>query len=147
MRCPEVDASQRMVDEIEAARDNQDSIGGVVSCVCRGVPSGLGEPCFDKLEAKLAHAMLSIPATKGFEIGSGFYGTQIPGHIHNDPFIKKDGRLGTATNFSGGIQVLCLYSMRNVIFSGWHFEWRRCIFQGCFQATRDDWEESKHFNV
>jgi chorismate synthase len=105
VRCPEVDASQRMVDEIEAARDNHDSIGGVVSCVCRGVPAGLGEPCFDKLEAKLAHAMLSIPATKGFEIGSGFAGTKMRGSVHNDAFVVKgDGRVGTATNNSGGVQ-------------------------------------------
>jgi chorismate synthase len=68
------------------------------------MPAGLGEPCFDKLEAKLAHAMLSIPATKGFEIGSGFEGTKMYGHQHNDAFVQKDGRLGTATNYSGGIQ-------------------------------------------
>jgi chorismate synthase len=105
VRCPEVGLSQRMVDEIESARDSQDSIGGVVSCVCRGVPVGLGEPCFDKLEAKLAHAMLSIPATKGFEIGSGFEGTKMRGSVHNDAFVlKEDGRMGTATNNSGGVQ-------------------------------------------
>lgn len=71
----------------------------------RNVPVGLGEPVFDKLEASLAHAMLSIPATKAFEIGSGFRGTEVPGSQHNDPFIRKpDGRLGTSTNWSGGIQ-------------------------------------------
>lgn len=96
-------------------RDRQDSIGGTVTCVIRNCPSGLGEPCFDKLEATLAHAMLSIPATKGFEIGSGFGGCEVPGSIHNDPFIKTtvDGattpgrvkpRLTTKTNNSGGIQ-------------------------------------------
>lgn len=74
-------------------------------CVVRNVPAGLGEPCFDKLEAKLAHAMMSIPATKGFEIGSGFAGTNVPGHIHNDPFVLRDGQLRTSTNFSGGVQV------------------------------------------
>ena len=68
------------------------------------VPAGLGEPVFDKLEALLAHAMLSIPATKGFEIGSGFAGVEMRGSVHNDPFVVKDGRLGTTTNFSGGIQ-------------------------------------------
>jgi chorismate synthase len=69
------------------------------------VPSGLGEPVFDKFEAKLGHAMLSIPATKAFEIGSGFKGTEIPGSKHNDPFVKReDGRLGTTTNWSGGVQ-------------------------------------------
>lgn len=75
-----------------------------MTCVIRHVPAGLGEPCFDKLEAKLAHAMLSIPATKGFEIGSGFEGTKMHGHQHNDAFVQKGDRLGTATNYSGGIQ-------------------------------------------
>ncbi|KAF9081346.1 hypothetical protein BGX23_000981, partial [Mortierella sp. AD031] len=91
------------------AKEANDSIGGTVTCVIRNVPTGLGEPCFDKLEAKLAHAMLSIPATKAFEIGSGFGGTQVPGHLHNDAWVQKVGRkgqkvLGTKTNFSGGIQ-------------------------------------------
>jgi len=88
-------------------RDKKDSIGGTVTCVIRNVPIGLGEPCFDKLEAKLAHAMLSIPATKGFEIGSGFKGIEIPGSIHNDAFIQDPNdptRLATRTNYSGGIQ-------------------------------------------
>lgn len=71
----------------------------------RNAPPGLGEPVFDKLEAKLAHAMLSIPATKAFEIGSGFRGTEVPGSKHNDAFVRKpDGSLGTRTNWSGGIQ-------------------------------------------
>lgn len=87
------------------AKETQDSIGGTVTCVIRNVPSGLGEPVFDKFEASLAHAMLSIPATKAFEIGSGFKGTEIPGSKHNDPFIRgEDGRLRTATNRSGGVQ-------------------------------------------
>lgn len=86
------------------AKEAQDSIGGTVTCVIRNVPSGLGEPVFDKFEAKLAHAMLSIPATKAFEVGSGFKGTQVPGSKHNDPFVLKDGKLGTSTNWSGGIQ-------------------------------------------
>jgi chorismate synthase len=82
-----------------------DSIGGTVTCVVRNVPAGLGEPVFDKLEAKLAHAMLSIPATKGFELGSGFRGTEVPGSKHNDSFVGlPDGRLGTTTNWSGGVQ-------------------------------------------
>ncbi|CAD6921695.1 unnamed protein product [Tilletia controversa] len=88
-----------------AAKDAHDSIGGTVTCVIRGVPIGLGEPCFDKLEAKLAHAMLSIPATKAFEVGSGFRGTEVPGSKHNDAFVRRaDGKLGTLTNWSGGIQ-------------------------------------------
>ncbi len=73
-------------------------------CVCRGLPAGWGEPVFDKLEAMLAHAMLSLPATKGFEIGSGFAGTTERGSQHNDPFIMIGNRLATATNNSGGVQ-------------------------------------------
>ncbi|CBQ70809.1 probable ARO2-chorismate synthase [Sporisorium reilianum SRZ2] len=105
IRCPHDLAAERMRQRILLAKANNDSIGGTVTCVIRGVPSGLGEPCFDKLEAKLAHAMLSIPATKGFEIGSGFRGTEVAGSRHNDKFVlKPDGRLGTVTNWSGGIQ-------------------------------------------
>ena len=105
-RCPNEEAAARMTKAIEHYRDNHDSIGGTVTCVIRNVPVGLGEPCFDKLEAKLAHAMLSIPATKGFEIGSGFGGCEVPGSTHNDPFVASgDGqRLTTKTNNSGGIQ-------------------------------------------
>ncbi len=104
VRCPDAPAAELMVKRIEEIRDASDSTGGTVSCVCRGVPSGWGEPVFDKLEAMLAHAMLSIPATKGFEVGSGFAGTAELGSEHNDPFIKHGGGLGTATNNSGGIQ-------------------------------------------
>jgi chorismate synthase len=75
-----------------------------VKCVIRGVPIGWGEPCFDKLEAMLAHAMLSIPSTKGFEIGSGFNGTRMTGSQHNDPFVSSESGLRTVTNNSGGIQ-------------------------------------------
>ncbi|KAJ0420626.1 chorismate synthase [Aspergillus carlsbadensis] len=115
-RCPSEDAAARMTKIIEHFRDNNDSIGGTVTCVIRNAPVGLGEPCFDKLEAKLAHAMLSIPATKGFEIGSGFGGCEVPGSTHNDPFIAAEvetklgstsssaQRLVTKTNNSGGIQ-------------------------------------------
>jgi chorismate synthase len=88
VRCPNEEASKRMEKLVADSRDRHDSIRGTVTCVIRNCPSGLGEPCFDKLEAMLAHAMLSIPATKAFEIGSGFGGCQIPGSIHNDPFIK-----------------------------------------------------------
>jgi chorismate synthase len=105
VRCPDTAIVEEMVKVIEAARNDEDSTGGVVTCVCRGAAPGWGEPCFDKLEALLAHAMLSIPATKGFEIGSGFSGTKLRGSQHNDPFVLKDGkRLGTITNNSGGIQ-------------------------------------------
>lgn len=104
IRCPDDQAAQEMMTAIQAARDDKDSLGGVVSCVCRNVPVGLGEPVFDKLEAQLARAMLSIPATKGFEIGSGFAGTRMRGSQHNDPFTQKKDRLGTLSNNSGGIQ-------------------------------------------
>ncbi len=101
-RCPDQASAVRMealVREVLAAKD---SIGGVVSCVCRNVPPGWGEPVFDKLEAMLAQAMLSLPATKGFEIGSGFAGTELRGSRHNDPFVQKGARLGTVTNNAGG---------------------------------------------
>lgn len=117
VRCPDTDASARMADKIATFRDAKDSIGGTVTCVIRNTPLGLGEPCFDKLEAMLAHAMLSIPATKGFEIGSGFGGCEVPGSVHNDAFIQAPAenaqaaltpnggpRLTTKTNNSGGIQ-------------------------------------------
>ncbi|KAJ3219244.1 hypothetical protein HK099_004762 [Clydaea vesicula] len=105
VRCPNQETAAKMRKRIVQAKEEHNSIGGTVCCVIRNVPTGLGEPAFDKIEAKLAHAMLSIPATKGFEIGSGFSGTLIPGNIHNDPFYKKScGKLGTKTNFSGGIQ-------------------------------------------
>ncbi|KAJ5294845.1 hypothetical protein PENANT_c014G11742 [Penicillium antarcticum] len=108
-RCPNEAAAERMTKVIEKYRDNHDSIGGTVTCVIRNVPVGLGEPCFDKLEAKLGHAMLSIPATKGFEIGSGFGGCEVPGSVHNDPFVVSQASAGapkltTKTNNSGGIQ-------------------------------------------
>lgn len=106
IRCPDTSVAGDMIKEIEHYRGLQDSIGGVVTCVIRNVPTGLGEPCFDKLEAMLAHAMLSIPASKGFEIGSGFAGVAIPGSKHNDMFYydEETKRLRTKTNNSGGIQ-------------------------------------------
>ncbi len=102
VRCPDLQAAEQMADRIARLKEEGDSIGGIVSCVARNVPVGLGEPIFDKLEAKLAQAMLSIPATKGFEIGSGFSGARMQGSEHNDPFIQKGTRLGTVTNNSGG---------------------------------------------
>lgn len=106
IRCPDALVADDMTKVIEKYRDAKDLIGGVVTCVVRNCPVGLGEPCFDKLEAKLAHAMLSLPATKGFEFGSGFAGTAIPGSQHNDPFVynEKLGRLTTTTNNLGGVQ-------------------------------------------
>jgi len=104
VRCPDLEAADKMKKIIEEARNMEDSVGGIVTCVCRNITPGWGEPCFDKLEALLAHAMLSIPATKGFEIGSGFAGTHLHGSEHNDMFTQKEGKLGTVTNNSGGIQ-------------------------------------------
>ncbi|OQY19055.1 MAG: chorismate synthase [Desulfobacteraceae bacterium 4572_35.1] len=104
VRCPDLAAAELMTAEIMAARADKDSIGGVLSCVCRNVPAGWGEPAFDRLEALMAHAMLSLPASKGFEIGSGFAGARQRGSQHNDPYVWKDGRMGTTTNRSGGVQ-------------------------------------------
>ncbi|GAB6191201.1 chorismate synthase [Desulfocastanea catecholica] len=104
IRCPDHAAAEKMEKMVAALKEKGDSVGGIVSCVIRNVPVGLGEPTFDKLEAKLAQAMLAIPATKGFEIGSGFSGTRMRGSEHNDPFTRKGGRLGTTTNNSGGVQ-------------------------------------------
>ena len=114
VRCPNTEASQRMAELIANSRDDKDSIGGTVTCVIRNSPAGLGEPCFNKLEAKLSQAMLSIPATKAFEIGSGREAGEIPGSLQNDAFIRanpmpsKGGSplptLTTTSNTSGGIQ-------------------------------------------
>ena len=104
VRCPHAESAGRMLAEIAGMKAARDSIGGIVACVCRNVPAGLGEPVFGKTEALLAQAMLSIPATKGFEIGSGFAGARMRGSGHNDPFVAKDGRIGTLTNRSGGVQ-------------------------------------------
>jgi len=104
VRCPHAETAQRMIEEISRVKEAKDSVGGVVTCLCRGVPAGLGEPVFGKAEALLAQAMLSIPAAKGFEIGSGFAGARMRGSVHNDLFVLKDGRLGTLTNRSGGVQ-------------------------------------------
>ena len=103
-RCPHPATAARIEALIRAARAEGDSVGGVIRCVIRGVPAGLGEPVFDRLEADLAKAMLSLPATKGFEIGSGFAGTLLRGSQHNDAFVRKGGRIRTETNRSGGIQ-------------------------------------------
>ncbi len=103
-RCPDAAAADKMEQLVASTKEKKDSVGGIVTCTCRNVPAGWGEPVFDKMEAKLAHAMLSIPATKGFEIGSGFAGSRLTGSAHNDSFTAKGDRLGTATNNSGGIQ-------------------------------------------
>jgi chorismate synthase len=104
-RCPSPEHATRMVDAIERARRDGDSLGGVVECVIRNAPPGLGEPVFDKIDADLAKAMISLPAAKGFEIGSGFAGTRLTGLAHNDAFeTGPDGRPHTVTNRSGGVQ-------------------------------------------
>ena len=105
VRCPEPEIAERMIERIEAIGREGDSCGGVIECVVRHPSIGLGMPVFDKLEADLAKAVMSLPATKGFEIGSGFDGTLLKGSEHNDAFLPSDdGRLKTATNNSGGIQ-------------------------------------------
>lgn len=105
VRCPDPQVAEAMAQAIEQARKEGDSLGGVVGCVARGVPAGWGDPVFDKLDADLAKAMLSIPAAKGFEVGSGFAGTDLTGSQHNDPFYANaEGRVRTRTNHSGGIQ-------------------------------------------
>lgn len=103
-RCPDPAAAGEMAERITQARRDGDSLGGVIHLVARNVPPGLGEPVFDKLEADLARAMLSIPAVKGIEIGSGFAGTRMTGSTHNDPYFIENGRVRTRTNLSGGIQ-------------------------------------------
>lgn len=104
MRCPDLASAELMQTLIVQAKDQGDSIGGAVRCVCRQVPIGLGEPVFEKLEALLGQAMLSIPATKGFEIGSGFNCIRMKGSEHNDPFVAKASHIGTSSNHSGGVQ-------------------------------------------
>lgn len=105
VRCPDPGAAAKMIEAIERIRKEGDSLGGVVGCVARGVPAGWGEPVFDKLEADLAKAVMSLPACKGFEVGSGFAGTLMTGREHNDEyFADSAGGVSTPTNRSGGIQ-------------------------------------------
>lgn len=104
VRCPDAEIAQQMIDLITKVKAEKDSVGGVVTCVIKGAPVGLGEPCFDKLQALLAHAMLSIGAVKGFEYGSGFAGSALRGSQHNDIFYMDGDRVRTRTNNSGGIQ-------------------------------------------
>jgi chorismate synthase len=105
IRCPDPAIADAMIERVEQARKAGDSVGGVIRAIARGVPAGWGEPVFDKLDADLAKAMMSIPAVKGVEIGSGFAGTLLPGSQHNDLFYRRDdGVIGTRSNRSGGIQ-------------------------------------------
>jgi chorismate synthase len=104
MRCPDENVAEKMIRLVDKMRRAGDSVGGVVEGAARGVPAGWGEPVFDKLEADLAKAMLSLPASKGFEVGSGFAGTLLTGREHNDPFRARGGKVITTSNYSGGIQ-------------------------------------------
>ena len=105
VRCPDNKIANKMIEKIKEARKNGDSLGGIIECVAKNVPVGLGEPVFDKLDADLAKAILSIPACKGFEIGSGFSGIEMTGSEHNDEFfINDDNKIKTKTNHSGGVQ-------------------------------------------
>ena len=104
VRCPDPNAAGKMIRLIERTRKAGDTIGGIILGVARGVPPGWGEPVFDRLEADLAKAMLSLPASKGFDIGSGFNGILLTGTQHNDPFRSKRGKIYTTSNRSGGIQ-------------------------------------------
>lgn len=104
VRCPDLQAAGRMEEKVLWAKAQGDSVGGVIGVVARGVPAGLGEPVFDKLEAELARALMSLPAVKGVEIGSGFAGTALLGSEHNDPFEMREGRVRTRKNHSGGVQ-------------------------------------------
>jgi len=104
VRCPHPEAAAAMIERIKQVRSDGDSVGGLIECRVRGLPVGLGAPVFDRLEADLGKAMLSLPATKGFEIGSGFGGTLLKGSEHNDLFENRDGRVRTTTNNSGGVQ-------------------------------------------
>ena len=106
VRCPDDKVASKMIKRIKELQQDGDSCGGVIECLVKNVPSGLGMPVFDKLEADLAKALMSLPATKGFEIGSGFLGTYLKGSEHNDSFIESDdiSKLKTISNNSGGIQ-------------------------------------------
>lgn len=104
-RCPDTETAKQIEAAILAAKESGDSLGGIVTCVARGLPAGLGEPVFDKLDADLAKAMISLPAAKGFEVGSGFASVDLTGRQHNDPFTSgADGAPRAATNRSGGVQ-------------------------------------------
>lgn len=103
IRCPDQRAAKKMIALIESVRNQGDSVGGVIRGVIKNVPAGLGEPVFDKLNADLGKAMLSINAVKGFEIGSGFAGTKLKGSIHNDSFYMENGKIKTKTNYAGGV--------------------------------------------
>lgn len=104
VRCPHISSACKMATLVRELKHQKDSTGGIIFCIVRNVPYGLGEPCFDKLQATLAHGIMSIPAVKGFEIGSGFKGTQQRGSQHNDPFVvNSSGSISVSQNNSGGV--------------------------------------------
>ncbi|MFA5897185.1 MAG: chorismate synthase, partial [Thermoplasmata archaeon] len=103
VRCADLEAADRMIAAIEAARKDRDSVGGVIEGMVTGLPAGVGEPFFDSLESSLAHLFFSIPAVKGVDFGAGFRSATMRGSEHNDPFVVEDGRVRTATNHAGGI--------------------------------------------
>lgn len=104
VRCPDPETADQMIELIDSVRKDRDTIGGIVSCVIKNTPAGLGEPVFDRLHAELGKAMLSINAVKGFEFGSGFEGVKMRGSQHNDAIVKEGDQIKTLTNHSGGIQ-------------------------------------------
>lgn len=104
VRCPHPETAARMIERIREVRAEGDSVGGLIECRVQGLPVGLGAPVFDRLQADLGKAMLSLPAVKGFEVGSGFAGTLLRGSAHNDPFERREGRVRTVGNRSGGVQ-------------------------------------------
>lgn len=104
VRCPIADKASLMIQAIEKARDSGDSLGGIITCIVKNCPPGLGEPVFDKLHAKLGQAILSINACKGFDIGTGFDAVGMRGSEHNDPFVKEGEKVSTSSNHSGGVQ-------------------------------------------
>jgi len=103
VRAPDLKAAELMIQKIEQARLDRDSVGGVIEAVVKNCPPGLGDPVFDKLNARLAHALLSIGTIRGIEFGDGFSATKLKGSEHNDPFLKTDGKIRTKTNHAGGI--------------------------------------------
>jgi chorismate synthase len=123
VRCPDASTAQNMIQAIENAKETGDSLGGTIVLVVKNCPVGWGEPVFDKLEAQLAKAMLSIPAVKGFEIGSGFAGSKMKGSEHNDVFEVQNGQIQTQSNLFWW-------------HSRWHKQWHGYLLQNCFQTYR-----------
>ena len=103
VRCADVEAADRMIEEVEAARKDRDSVGGIIEAVVTGLPPGVGEPFFESIESALAHLLFSIPAVKGVDFGAGFRAASMRGSEHNDPFAVEAGQVVTETNHAGGI--------------------------------------------